>query len=136
MPIIDCQLNRNEKLASSHPPRHSPSGRGSRLGAKRGNYIPKLLRRENYLSGKGPIANLLSCVGVWIRLIIHRASVVGSPAALADARGMVMSTDGKLLVATGDGLLSLDEVQPAGKLAMVAAELLRGYPIQVGHKFG
>jgi methionyl-tRNA formyltransferase len=39
-------------------------------------------------------------------------------------------------VATGDGMLSLDYVQPAGKRAMPIAEFLRGHAVHVGDRFG
>lgn len=66
-----------------------------------------------------------------LRLIVHRA-------ALCDERfsdsspGSVVSTIGQLVVTTGDGFLSLLEVQPAGKRLMRAEEFLRGNPMQVG----
>lgn len=42
----------------------------------------------------------------------------------------------RLLIATGEGLLSLDRVQPAGKRAMAIGEWLRGHEVQVGDRFG
>lgn len=41
-----------------------------------------------------------------------------------------------LLVATGDGLLRLHEVQPPGKKRMKAEDYLRGYPSESGEKLG
>ncbi|WP_442484013.1 methionyl-tRNA formyltransferase [Aeoliella sp. SH292] len=41
--------------------------------------------------------------------------------------GMVIESGGKLLVRTGDGLLEILQVQPAGKRSMAASEFLRGY---------
>jgi methionyl-tRNA formyltransferase len=40
-----------------------------------------------------------------------------------------------LIVACGEGALQIDQIQPAGKRAMSAAEFLRGHPIQVGDHF-
>ena len=68
-----------------------------------------------------------------LRLILHRVSVA-KPSAVDLGPGRVMVTDSALLVSTGDGCLSLDEIQPADKRPMSAADLLRGYPIQVGHR--
>lgn len=50
--------------------------------------------------------------------------------------GHVVSTDGHLCVATGDGVLSLLAIQPAGKRSMDVQTLLRGYPIRVGEIMG
>jgi methionyl-tRNA formyltransferase len=36
------------------------------------------------------------------------------------------------VVATGDGFLSLEQIQPAGKRVMSAAEFLRGYQVRAG----
>ena len=41
-----------------------------------------------------------------------------------------------LLLGTGDGLLAIDTVQPAGKRVMSAEEYLRGHPIPAGTIFG
>ena len=65
---------------------------------------------------------------------MHRASVVegvGKP-------GVVMGVDGKtgLCVATGNGMLLLDEVQPAGKKRMSGADFVRGYPVKMGEVLG
>lgn len=67
-------------------------------------------------------------------LKVHRAFVVdgvGKP-------GVVVGVDGKtgLCVATGQGALLLDEVQPAGKKRMSGADFVRGYPVQVGDLLG
>lgn len=72
-----------------------------------------------------------------LRLIIHRARVAelasgGSPT----IPGVIIEAGPRLLVATGDGALELVTIQPAGKRAMSAAELLRGYPLAVGQRLG
>ena len=41
-----------------------------------------------------------------------------------------------LLIAAKDGLVSLLNVQPAGKRVMTAAEFLRGHRVEVGDRFG
>jgi methionyl-tRNA formyltransferase len=45
------------------------------------------------------------------------------------ARAVDADSEGDLLVTTGDGLLRLDVVQPAGGKAMAAADYLRGRPV-------
>jgi len=50
--------------------------------------------------------------------------------------GEVISTDKQLLLATSDGVLDIQELQPAGKRAMAADEFLRGQRVAVGDSFG
>jgi methionyl-tRNA formyltransferase len=74
-----------------------------------------------------------------LRLVIDRAQVGGAgwqaPTALDPGR--VTVSDGKrLVIATGDGLLSLLAVQPAGKRHMAIEEFLRGYPVREEDRFG
>lgn len=67
-----------------------------------------------------------------MRLILDRVSVA-APEGTPAAPGKVVSTeDGRLLIGTGDGLLSLDRIQPAGKRAMRAEEFLRGHRVGPG----
>ena len=75
-----------------------------------------------------------------MRLIIHKASVVGLVAEdeeLASVEpGQVAFCDNtKLLMQTGDGLLSIEAVQPAGKKNMPVADFLRGNPPAIGDRF-
>lgn len=67
-------------------------------------------------------------------LKVHRATV---DTGMGEA-GTVIGADGKrgLIVGTGEGVLALDEVQPAGKKRMSGADFVRGYRIEVGEKFG
>ncbi len=50
--------------------------------------------------------------------------------------GTVSQVDGRVAVATGDGLLALHEVQPAGKRRMPAATFLNGAPDFIGSRLG
>lgn len=50
--------------------------------------------------------------------------------------GVVVSTAGRLLVATGGGGIEILELQPAGKRSMSATEFLRGYHLQPGARLG
>lgn len=67
-------------------------------------------------------------------LKVHRATV-GTGTGEA---GTVIEAEGKhgLIVGTGEGVLALDEVQPAGKKRMSGADFVRGYRIEVGERFG
>jgi methionyl-tRNA formyltransferase len=52
------------------------------------------------------------------------------------AAGTVLSTDHALLVACGTGALAIEEVQPAGKRRLAAADWLHGRPLAVGDRLG
>jgi methionyl-tRNA formyltransferase len=71
-----------------------------------------------------------------LRLVVDRAEASGSreaPGNVAPEPGRVLLSDGKhLKVATGDGILSILTLQPAGKRHMTAEEFLRGYPLRQG----
>jgi methionyl-tRNA formyltransferase len=70
-----------------------------------------------------------------LRLILDRVSVASS--AEHGPPGTVLEAGGdQLLVATGDGALLLERLQPAGKRILPTAEFLRGYPVQRGERFG
>lgn len=66
-------------------------------------------------------------------LKIHRARVIPHAEA-CPAPGTVVSSDPKtgLIIACGEGLLALEEVQAEGGKKMAAADLLRGRPIETG----
>jgi len=75
-----------------------------------------------------------------MRLVVDRVADVGeevSSAAQCDSRtvpGTVLETSGRLLVATGQGVIELLEVQPAGKKSMASADFLRGNRVAVGDR--
>lgn len=50
--------------------------------------------------------------------------------------GSVVRSDGELWVATGTGELIIEQLQPAGKRVMAAAEYLRGHPLTPGTQLG
>ena len=72
-----------------------------------------------------------------IRLILDKVSLtpalMGIPAKPGE---VVILGRAQLVVHTGEGLLSLDRVQPAGKKVMEIAEFLRGHKVQFGERFG
>ena len=75
-----------------------------------------------------------------MRLIVHRASVADPGAedlevASVEAGQVAFCDKIKLLIQTGDGLLSIEAVQPAGKKNMPVADFLRGNPPAVGDRF-
>jgi methionyl-tRNA formyltransferase len=77
--------------------------------------------------------------GAPLRLILCRAQVVpaAEAAALGTASpGTVVADGSRLWIATGDGVLAIEQVQPAGKRAMPVAEFLRGHAVRIGQQFG
>ncbi len=69
-----------------------------------------------------------------LRVIVDHVSVINEPASAEP--GIVVVSDGKqLVIATGDGRIALDAVQPAGKRVLQISEFLRGYPVKVGERF-
>jgi methionyl-tRNA formyltransferase len=66
------------------------------------------------------------------------AAAAGATAEALDHQpGQVMLCDGKqLIVATGEGGLSITRLQPAGKKVMPVDQFLRGYHLRVGDRLG
>jgi methionyl-tRNA formyltransferase len=73
--------------------------------------------------------------GAELRVILDRVSLAAAGPCAAPPGEVVHAAPQQLWVATGDGVLSLDCVQPAGKRAMLIAEFLRGHGVQVGDAF-
>jgi len=72
-----------------------------------------------------------------LRILLDQVSVESRTEHCSFLPGHVILSDGKqLLVATGEGALSIHALQPAGKRVMEIAEFLRGYPVRAGDKFG
>ncbi|MGC3967950.1 MAG: methionyl-tRNA formyltransferase [Pirellulales bacterium] len=70
-----------------------------------------------------------------MRLILTKVDVIdgGHPA----EPGTVVNVEkDAIVVATGEGLIVIRELQPAGKRAMAAGEFLRGQQVKAGEKFG
>jgi methionyl-tRNA formyltransferase len=74
--------------------------------------------------------------GEYLRLILDHVSVAADVARAGQPGEVVLVDKSRLLVATGDGLLSLDRIQPAGKRSMAIEEFLRGHGVAAGDRFG
>jgi len=69
-----------------------------------------------------------------LRIVVHSALPAEGHAGVA---GRVASADaGRISVETGEGLLQILCLQPAGSRPMAAADFLRGHPLAVGDRFG
>jgi len=95
------------------------------------------------LEGKDPMRLILSQVAVADARSTTSGSTVPGSAVSNDAvsvgdrsPGCVVSADAQLLVATGDGVLKILELQPAGKRRQTAAEFLRGHALRPGDTLG
>jgi methionyl-tRNA formyltransferase len=74
-----------------------------------------------------------------LRIIILRAACLETPLKNNQSPGQVTveaEDRTRLLVAAGQGVVDVQEVQPAGKRRMSAAEFLRGHRVQPGDHFG
>ncbi len=69
-----------------------------------------------------------------LRLILEKVHVETAPTA---EPGTVLEAKGdRLAIATGEGALAIDAIQPAGKRVLLTGEFLRGYAVRAGEKFG
>lgn len=94
------------------------------------------------------IKNLVRAVQPWPRAYTYWHRSAGHPLRLNIDRtqlatasetasvGAVLAASEQLIVATGDGTLEIQELQPAGKRSMSATEFLRGNRVAVGDRFG
>jgi methionyl-tRNA formyltransferase len=73
-------------------------------------------------------------VGEPMRVIIEKVEIIPGT---ARTPGEILEASGEMLVvATGEGLLKISEIQPAGKRVMTAGDFLRGQPVRPGQRFG
>ena len=73
-----------------------------------------------------------------VRWILEEVSVRESMSPVSGmSPGTILESPGdEICVVTGDGVLAIHQLQPAGKRSMSAADLLRGYPIGSGARLG
>lgn len=69
-----------------------------------------------------------------LRLVLE--SIAARPSVAGATPGTVVAASPELLIACGDGSLTIERLQAAGKRAMPAAEFLRGHQIHPGDHFG
>ncbi len=116
----------------------------------RASFAPKIQKSQgeiDWTEGAAALANLARGLNPWPgaythwrgdRLKIHVAEV--APAELnrvpGDPGDVVGIGEAGPCVQTGDGLLELVEVQPAGKQSMRGIDVVNGYGLEVGERFG
>lgn len=80
---------------------------------------------ERFVRAMYPWTRAWSAIGD-TRLTIDQVSVLSGNFNVHDRPGAVFAESGDVLVSTGDGLIRLDQVQPAGKKSMSAGDWFRG----------
>jgi methionyl-tRNA formyltransferase len=71
-----------------------------------------------------------------LRLIVGSVSAVAGAPPPAPPGVVLEAGENRLAVAAGEGVVDVQEVQPAGKRMLPAAEFLRGYQVKPGDQFG
>ena len=110
---------------------------------ERATYAPKLTReiaRLDWNEAAAVVARKIRALdpkpGAWAELEGREVKLFGARASEdRGAPGKVLSIDSRLLIATGSAAVSVEEVQPAGKPRMTAADWIRGRGVRAGQRF-
>jgi methionyl-tRNA formyltransferase len=117
---------------------------------ERATYAPKVDRGTARIDWSRPareigwlVRGMDDVPGAWTMLdgdpvkVFRPSPPVAEPAGArgGDLPGTIVSADGALRVATGEGALTIGEVQPSGGRRMPASDWVRGQRIQVGRRF-
>jgi methionyl-tRNA formyltransferase len=88
---------------------------------------------HNWVRGLSPFPGMVTSIG-GKQFRIYKTAVLNRN---GNAPGTIVELhNGSLVVATGDGLLSLLEVQIEGKKKMPVADFLRGATLKAGDRLG
>jgi len=109
----------------------------------RATYAPKLTREIARIPWGDPAERISRLIrgldpkpGAWTELDGRQVKLFGARVAEGrGAPGQVLTADGGLVIAAGGGAVAIDEVQPAGKAPMTAAEWIRGRGVQANQRF-
>ena len=106
-------------------------------------FAPKLTRDVAHIDWNTPAAHIVRQTlaldprpGAWSELDGREVKLFEASA--ADGSGMpgeVIQADSRLLIAGGDGVVAVEEVQPAGKERMTALDWIHGRGVRVGQRF-
>ena len=110
----------------------------------RATYAPKLTRETAHIRWADPaerVARLVRALdprpGAWTELDGREIKLFGARVVEdSGAPGEIRATVDGLRIATGRRAVQVEEVQPAGKARMAAAEWVRGRGAQAGQRFG
>lgn len=70
------------------------------------------------------------------RVVLAQSPIPAGEQPAAGEAGTVLQASERLLVASGDGVVEILQLQPAGKRSMSAADFLHGYRVKLGERFG
>ena len=109
----------------------------------RASYAPKLTRETARIDWTKPaevvgrtIRALDPRPGAWAEVGSREVKLFGARTLnAAGSPGEVLAANGQLLIAAGSGAVEVEEVQPAGKPRMAAADWTRGRAVRVGDRF-
>jgi methionyl-tRNA formyltransferase len=109
----------------------------------RATYAPKLTRAGARIDWTGPAGRVARVIrgfdpkpGAWTELDGREVKLFGVRVLdESGAPGEVHTPDDRLRIATGQGAVEVEEVQPAGRARMTAREWVRGRGVRVGQRF-
>lgn len=109
----------------------------------RATYAPKLTREAARIRWSEPAQRVARAIrgldpkpGAWTELDGRAVKLFGAQATEdRGAPGQVLTAEGRLLIAAGEGAVAVQEVQPAGKARMPARDWVRGRGVAAGHRF-
>ena len=109
----------------------------------RATYAAKVTRETRRIHWSDPAHRVARVIrafdpapGAWTELDGREVKLFAARVAEGSgAPGEIRTTDGGLRITAGQGAVTIDEVQPAGKPRMSAADWVRGRGAQVGQRF-
>ena len=109
----------------------------------RATYAAKVTRETRRIHWSDPAERVARVIrafdpapGAWTELGGREVKLFGARVAEGSgAPGEIRTTDGGLRITAGRGAVTIDEVQPAGKPRMSAADWVRGRGAQAGQRF-
>jgi len=111
--------------------------------SSRATYAPKLTRETARIRWTDPADKIARAIrgldpkpGAWTELDGREVKLFDPRVVEADgAPGDIRTTDKELRITTGRGAVAVDEVQPAGKSRIPAADWIRGRGVREGQRF-
>lgn len=109
----------------------------------RATFAPKLTRELAHIDWTKPAAVIVRQTlaldprpGAWTTLNGQEIKLFeGRSGPGTGTAGEVLQADSRLLIAGGEGVVEVEEVQPAGKDRMAAGDWIRGRGVQAGQRF-
>jgi len=110
---------------------------------ERATYAPKLTRELARIDWTAPADQVARKIrgmdpkpGAWTELEGKEVKLFGAhPSAASGPPGEATIAEGRLVIAAANGSVEIEEVQPAGKPIMMAADWVRGRGVRAGQRF-